>query len=237
MTSSTTHRPHRRVRTRSRSLVGALAAGALLALTACSGGSTAGAGGLGGAAGGDGAAGGGMTLVIPTSQAPWNPAYAKVIDLYEKESGNTVELRQFPNDEVKTQEVNDVNSGADAFDVYQVNEADLAQFMANDWLRPLTDVDPGYALDPEVYTYDNLTNWDADTQLFNADGVLTSVPINGNLSGLLLPRRPVRQARPEAADHLGRRRGQRPGPSGLRRGPLWRRLQAAGCTGQRRYHQ
>lgn len=128
-----------------------------------------------------GALGSGDSVTIITSQAPWNPAYDAVIAAYEEETGIQVDVRAFPNDEVKTQMLNDAQSGNNAFDVYQVNEVDMAQFNANGLLLPLQDVEPEFELDPEIFTYDNLPYWNTETRAFSEDGTLTSIPLMGNL--------------------------------------------------------
>ncbi|GAA2042604.1 sugar ABC transporter substrate-binding protein [Agromyces tropicus] len=148
--------------------VGGLAAAAL-ALSGCSG------------AAAGGALGSGDRLVVITSQAPWNPAYDAVVAAYEEATGVDVELRPFPNPEVKTQILNDAQNGSHAFDVYQVNEVDLAQLNDAGILMPFTDADPDFELDPEIFTYDDVTNWDADARAFGPGGEVTSVPLMGNL--------------------------------------------------------
>lgn len=155
-----------------------VSAATVLALTACTSG---GGGALG--AGGDATskAGGGHTLVVATSEAPWNPAYAAVVAQYEKDTGNKVELRDFPNGDVKTQEINDIQNGQHAFDVYQINEPDMVTFMSNKWVQPFDSIDKGYKLDKNIFSYDNLPYWDATKRVFASGGELTSAPINGNL--------------------------------------------------------
>ncbi len=122
-----------------------------------------------------------VTLVVPTSQAPWNPAYQKLVEEYQKETGNKVDLRPFPNPDVKTQEVNDVQGQQHTFDIYQVNESDIAQFNANGWLQPFTNVDPNFVPDPEIYSYSNIGKWDNTKKVFSANGAVTSAPLLGNV--------------------------------------------------------
>ena len=161
-------------RSRTRLVALASVAATMGALAACSGGGTDG-----------GALGSGDSVIIITSQAPWNPAYDAVIAAYEDETGVEVDVRAFPNDEVKTQMLNDAQSGNHAFDVYQVNEVDMAQFNANGLLLPFQDADPDFTLDPEIFTYDNLPYWNTETGAFSEDGTLTSVPLMGNLQILI----------------------------------------------------
>src|ERR1035437_2802197 len=117
------HPIHKRGRNRWLTVPACAILGAL-ALSSCSGGG--GGGGLG--ARSNGPVGSPVTLVVPTSQAPWNPAYAKLVAAYQAETGNKVDLRAFPNPDVKTQQVNDVQSQQHTFDIYQINESDLVQF-------------------------------------------------------------------------------------------------------------
>lgn len=156
----------------------ALAATALLGVTVagCSGGG----GNLGG-----GALGSGEKLVVITSQAPWNPAYDEVVKAYEEATGNSVELRPFPNPEVKTQILNDAQTGSHTFDVYQVNEVDLAQLNDAGILLPFTEADPDFTLDPNIFSYDDVAYWDEDTRSFSPDGEVTSLPLLGNLQVMI----------------------------------------------------
>lgn len=156
-----------------RTLAFGAAVAAAAGLTACSGGGDPLTGG------GDG---GSVTLTITGAQAPWSPAYEALVQAYEDETGVNVDLRPFPNDEVKTQQLNDAQSGNNIFDVYLVNEVDLAQFNADELLMPFTEIDPDYALEPEIFTYGGMPYWDAEKRTFSEDtGELTSVPLLGNI--------------------------------------------------------
>jgi multiple sugar transport system substrate-binding protein len=149
----------------------ALATAGLAALAGCAG----------GGGGGGGALGSGETLTIITSQAPWNPAYEAVVKAFQEETGIKVDVRSFPNDDVKTQMLNDIQSGNLTYDVYQINEPDVAQFAVNGWLQPFTEIDPDYALDDEVFTYDDIPYWNDETKTFDEGGELVAVPLMGNL--------------------------------------------------------
>lgn len=122
-----------------------------------------------------------VTLVVPTSQAPWNPAYAKLVEAYQAETGNKVDLREFPNPDVKTQQVNDIQAQQHTFDVFQINEGDLVQFNENGWIQNLNEIDPGYEPDSAILSYSNISRWNNELKLFASDGVLTSAPLLGNV--------------------------------------------------------
>lgn len=156
----------------SRPLATVLALSAALAITGCTSGGSHGGGSLNANE---------NTLIVPTSQAPWNPAYSKLIQEYEKETGNKVELRPFPSPDVKTQESNDIQSQRHTFDVFQINGSDLGRFNQSGWIQPLTKVDPSYQEDSHIYRFGNLDHWDAKTSAFSSHGKLTDVPFSGNI--------------------------------------------------------
>jgi multiple sugar transport system substrate-binding protein len=146
------------------------------------------AAGLSACASGGGATDGGgdtdgkdITLTIAGAQAPWSPAYEALIQAYQEETGVKVDLRPFPNDEVKTQQLNDAQSGSNTFDIYLINEVDVALYNANELLLPLTDIDADFTLDDEMFTYDSLPYWDSEKRTFSESGELTTVPLLGNL--------------------------------------------------------
>ena len=134
---------------------------------------------------GGGALGGGESLTVITSQAPWNPAYEKAVEAFQEATGIQVDLRPFPNDDVKTQILNDIQSGNQTFDVIQINEPDVAQFNDSGWLMPFTDIDDSYELDSGSFDYANVPYWDQEAGTFADGGVLTVAPLMGNLQLLV----------------------------------------------------
>lgn len=159
-----------------------LAAAGLLALSlsACSGGSA------GDMPLGDSAEGEGGNLVVPVNRSPWLPAYKTLVQQYHEETGITVELREFPYEEMRTQQINDVQNGTDIFDVYQLDEVYMAEFFVNDWVQPFTDIDPDFSLAKEVNSYGDFSYWDADREISSAEtGELIAAPLNGNVHLLM----------------------------------------------------
>jgi multiple sugar transport system substrate-binding protein len=90
-------------------------------------------------------------------------------------------LRAFPNTDVKTQELNDVQGQTHTFDVYQINEQDVPQFLTNAWVQPFTGVDATYKEDPAIYSYSNIGRWNSNTKSFDASGQLMDLPLLGNV--------------------------------------------------------
>lgn len=146
----------------------------ILGMTACSSGS--GGGALG--------AGNGSKLIIISNESPWQDAYQAVVAAYEEKTGTDVELRVFPYDEMRTQAINDVQSGGQIYDVFQIDEPYLHEFFENGWITPFSEIDPGFALGTEVNSYDDFAYWDAEKKISSADGAAMVMPLNGNI-GLL----------------------------------------------------
>ncbi len=150
-----------------------------LALAACSGGGGADEGPLSGGSDDD-------TLVVPVNRSPWLPAYKKLVAQYEEETGITVDLREFPYEEMRTQQINDIQNGTHTFDVFQMDEPYMSEFFVNEWVQPLNDIDPDFALDDEVNSYGEFAYWDAENQVSDSEtGELMVAPLNGNVHLLM----------------------------------------------------
>ncbi len=168
-----------------------------------------------------------ITVVI--NQSPWFGGFAKVVEAYEKETGNKVNLDVNPFAGSAEKQRNSVRAKEGQFDLLVMNSTWLAEFYHGGFLVPLNDIDPGFKLDPQVINYDDTAYWDPKTKTNNAKtGVVYGVPINGNIGGAVLPRRPLRAGRAQGADDLGRaprQRAQAPQPAERLRHGAARRAQ------------
>lgn len=120
-------------------------------------------------------------LIIPTVEAPWLGGFQKIVADYEAETGVKVTLKVFPFDGLLTQEANAAQTGSNAFDAYLLNEQWVGQFYDNEWVQPLTDVDPSFELDPNLISFDGVGQWDQEARSTTPSGVSYSLPINGNI--------------------------------------------------------
>jgi len=136
-------------------------------------------GALGGGSGkGDGSV---DELIVATATTPWLESYREVVKRYQAESGVKVTLREFPFDGLLTQQINAVQQGSNAFDVFQVNEGWVGTFYGKEWLRPLADVNPDFTWDKQLIEYDGVGRWDKSAQVTGLDGDAYGLPINGNI--------------------------------------------------------
>ncbi len=154
----------------------AVAAGVSVALTACASSTPAEPTGTGSKT-----ASTVKQLTIPVAETPWLPSYQKIIADYKAETGVDVVVKSFPFDGLLTQEANAAQSGSNAFDVFQLNEQWVGQFYDNQWVQPLTDVDPSFSWDQGLISFDGVGQWDADARTTSPKGVPYSLPINGNI--------------------------------------------------------
>lgn len=120
------------------------------------------------------------TLVIPVHQSPWLGAFKAVAAQYTDETGVQIEVREFPNDEMRTTQINDVRGGSRNFDIYLLDEVWMQEFFKNGWVTPFEDVDAGFSLPEEMGTYGDMPYWNSETNA-STDGDLVAAPINGNL--------------------------------------------------------
>lgn len=145
-------------------------------LSSCSSGNQ---GALGG---GGGATNGKVTeLIVATGTTPWLEPYREVVRHYQEQSGVKITLRAFPFDGLLTQQVNAVQQGSKAFDVFQINEGWVGDFYSKKWVRPLKEIDSSFKWDEQLVEYDGVGRWDPKTQLAGLGGEAYGLPINGQI--------------------------------------------------------
>jgi hypothetical protein len=85
---------------------------------------------------------------------PWLGSYEEIIADYESETGVRVNLTSFPFDGLMTQQANAAQIGSNAFDLFLLNEQWVGLFYDNQWVQPLTDVEPSFSWDPVEHRVD-----------------------------------------------------------------------------------
>ncbi|MGE0314356.1 MAG: extracellular solute-binding protein [Lautropia sp.] len=124
-----------------------------------------------------------ITIVI--NQSPWFGGFAKVVEAYEKKTGNKVALDVNPFAGSGEKQRSSVRAGQGQFDILVMNSTWLAEFYHGGFLEPLTAIDPGFKVDPQTFRYDDTGYWNADTKRHDAaTGKPYGIPINGNIQVL-----------------------------------------------------
>lgn len=124
-------------------------------------------------------------LTINVNQSPWLNAYKKLILDYTKETGIEVDVRVFPYTEMRPTLVADIQSSNRTYDVYQYDELFTHEFANNKWVKPFTEVDPNFKVDPNIGSYGNFMYWNPTKKFSDPKGLVMSMPLNGNTNVFL----------------------------------------------------
>lgn len=118
-----------------------------------------------------------ITIVINSS--PWFEGFQKTVDLYQQQTGNQVKLDVNPFAGSLEKQRAAVRSGTSPFDILIINAGYFVEMYTGGFLAPLTDIDASFKVDPDLYTFDDSTHWNAETKRIDAKaGKLMTVPIN-----------------------------------------------------------
>lgn len=119
-----------------------------------------------------------ITIVI--NQSPWLNGFRKTVELYQKQTGNKVSLDINPFAGSLEKQRTAVRSGVSPFDVLVINAGFFVEMYVGGFLQPLDTIQPGFKLDPAVYTFDGSPWWNPATKRLGPEngGELLTVPIN-----------------------------------------------------------
>ena len=122
-------------------------------------------------------------ISIVINQSPWLEGFAGLVDLYESETGNEVTLDVNPYAGSMEKQRNAVRSEESEYDVLIVNGIFYPEMYHGGFLEPLTNIDPDFKLDEQIYTYDDTLWFDSETKTVNREtGDLLTVPVNPNIT-------------------------------------------------------
>ena len=117
-----------------------------------------------------------ITIVI--NQSPWFESFRKTVELYEKETGNKVELDVNPFAGSLEKQRNSVRAASGLYDILIMNSGWFAEMYFGGFVDPITDIDSGFKLDPDVYTLGDTVFFDAAKKAMTPAGKLMSIPIS-----------------------------------------------------------
>jgi multiple sugar transport system substrate-binding protein len=117
-----------------------------------------------------------ITIVI--NQSPWFESFRKTVELYEKETGNKVELDVNPFAGSLEKQRNSVRAARGQYDLLIMNGGWFAEMYFGGFVEPITDIDPSFKLDPDVYTLGDTVYFDPAKKVMTPAGKLMSLPIS-----------------------------------------------------------
>ena len=92
-----------------------------------------------------------ITILINSS--PWFGGFERVVQLYEQQTRNRVALDVTPYGGMLEKARNAVRGAASPYDILNLDTQWTIEFYEGGFLRPLTEIDPNFALPPDVLTY------------------------------------------------------------------------------------
>ena len=120
-----------------------------------------------------------ITIVI--NQSPWFDSFQKTVALYEKETGNTVNLDVNPFAGSLEKQRNSVRAAEGDYDILIMNSGWFAEMYFGGFVTAISDIDPGFALDPDLFTLGNTIYFDPESKTMTPNGKLMSIPIQPNI--------------------------------------------------------
>lgn len=124
-----------------------------------------------------------ITMVI--NQSPWFGGFRQLVELYGKETGNTITLDVNPYAGALEKVRNSLQANEGMYDLLAIDNNWMLEMFAGGFLIPPQEVDPDFKLDPNVSTYGDTIYWNSERKLLGrSDGKLMGVPINGNVEVL-----------------------------------------------------
>lgn len=117
-----------------------------------------------------------ITIVI--NQSPWFESFRRTVELYEKESGNKVELDVNPFAGSLEKQRNSVRAARGQYDILIMNSGWFTEMYAGGFVEALSDIEAGMKLDPEVYSLGDTVYWDGAKKNMTPQGKFMSAPIS-----------------------------------------------------------
>ena len=117
-------------------------------------------------------------ITIVVNQSPWFDSFRKTVEAYEKESGNKVELDVNPFAGSLEKQRNSVRAAKGQYDVLIMNSGWFAEMSFGGFVEALSDIDPGFKLDKDIFTLNDTVYFDPVKKTMTPSGKLMSMPIS-----------------------------------------------------------
>ncbi len=120
-------------------------------------------------------------LSIVINNSPWFDGFRNLVDRYEKDTGNKVELDVNPFGGSLEKQRSSVRAAKGQFDVLIMNASWFTEMYFGGFLEAIAGIEPGFRLDPGIYTCDDTCFFDPVAKTMTAQGKLYSMPVNPNI--------------------------------------------------------
>jgi multiple sugar transport system substrate-binding protein len=121
-------------------------------------------------------------ISILINSSPWFGGFEKVVDLYEKQTGNKIKLDVTPYGGMLEKARNAVRAATSPYDILNLDALWTIEFYEGGFLKPLNEIDANFALPAEVLTFEDSNYWNAQRRWRTRDGgKLMGYSPNGNI--------------------------------------------------------
>ena len=127
------------------------------------------------------AAAGVAPITIVINQSPWFNSFSKTVQRYEELTGNKVELDVNPFAGSLEKQRNSVRATTGSYDLLIMNSGWFCEMYVGGFVEAISDIDPGFKLDPDMYTLGNTVYFDSKSGAMTPAGKLMSIPIQPNI--------------------------------------------------------
>ncbi|HUZ18841.1 MAG TPA: extracellular solute-binding protein [Spirochaetia bacterium] len=115
------------------------------------------------------------------NSSPWLDSFRALVALYQKDTGNQVNLDVTPFPGMLQKSRNATSAATSEYDLINLNEEWYLQFYKGGLVTPLKQIDPNFKLDPQIIEYNYADRWDPKVNGSTKAGEIYGLPINGNI--------------------------------------------------------
>lgn len=109
-------------------------------------------------------------ITILINNSPWYAGFEAVVESYEEATGNTVNIDRTPFPGMLEKARNAVRGEESPYDIVNLTAPWVVEFYTGGFLTPLNDIDPDFALPPEISTAGDAVYWNEEKQWPTSDG-------------------------------------------------------------------
>ncbi len=109
-------------------------------------------------------------ITILINNSPWYGGFEAVVEKYEADTGNTVNVERTPYPGVLEKARNAVRGGESPYDLVNLDGPWVVEFYAGGFLKPLTEIDADFTMPAGTITNDDLIYWNAEKNWPTKDG-------------------------------------------------------------------
>ncbi|MGI9332470.1 MAG: ABC transporter substrate-binding protein, partial [Gammaproteobacteria bacterium] len=118
------------------------------------------------------------------NQSPWFDGFRKTLEMYEAETGASIELDVTPYPAMSEKVRNSIRAPEGIYDIVITSTEFMSTYYDSGLLEDIHAIDPDYELDEGVCGYQNTSFWNYETHSYDPNGTFVGIPINGNVQVL-----------------------------------------------------